>query len=158
MLEDWIASFIRDDLGFFLSMCIGVMSAGHNLKKRPMLWLKILLYTLVMFSWSTIFFARTVRGWPGYLVAFAITFVWTLLLFECRPLTALYCVTAAYCAATALSVCFWAFPMDGSRKSYYMLRSQWYFWQAIFLHCGEELIMMKICRGKTVCWSSLLFS
>lgn len=97
MLEDWIASFIRDDLGFFLSMCIGVMSAGHNLKKRPMLWLKILLYTLVMFSWGTIFFARTVRGWPGYLVAFAITFVWTLLLFECRPLTALYCVTAAYC-------------------------------------------------------------
>lgn len=97
MLEDWIASFIRDDLGFFLSMCIGVMSAGHNLKKRPMLWLKILLYTLVMFTWGTIFFARTVRGWPGYLVAFAITFVWTLLLFECRPLTALYCVTAAYC-------------------------------------------------------------
>ncbi len=97
MVFEWIAYFLQNDFNFFLSMCIGVMMAGHNLKKRSCPWVRFLLYVPLMLAWSMVFQSAEKGGWIKYLTAFAITFVWTLLLFECRMITALYCVTAAYC-------------------------------------------------------------
>lgn len=97
MIFGWIAFFLQNDFNFFLSMCVGVMMAGHNLKKRPYNWAGFLLYTFLMLAWSMAFYITGARGWAKYLIAFALTCAWTLMMFRCRMITALYCVTAAYC-------------------------------------------------------------
>lgn len=97
MIAEWAVFFLQNDLNFFLSMCVGVIMAGQNLKKRSRVWIWFLLYTLAMSAWSMGFYLTDRRGWGKYLIAYAITAGWTLLMYRCRFITALYCVTAAYC-------------------------------------------------------------
>ncbi|EET60987.1 putative sensor histidine kinase VirS [Marvinbryantia formatexigens DSM 14469] len=97
MIAGWAVFFLQNDLNFFLSMCAGVTMAGQNLKKRSRFWVWLLLYALMIFAWSMAFYLTDRKGWVKYLIAYAVTAVWTLLVFQCRLITALYCVTVAYC-------------------------------------------------------------
>ena len=97
--------FLDSDLNFCLSMCIGTLMSGRKLKKRKLFYIKGILYLFMFLIWSLIFYLngeqsnpnRLVIGIIRYSFIFCVTIIWCFWLYKCRFITALHCVTVAYC-------------------------------------------------------------